>query len=103
MINITTSPVTKDWRASQEPLFSIDGTEYGIPVEVPTNVGLKALRKVAELGETAGTHWLMVFVLGQDAWDALEGCQELTRADLEAIQKIVRTKVFGDLEDQGKG
>lgn len=91
------------WRDDQEALFSLDGTEYTIPRSIPTNVGLKAMRKVAELGEIAGTHWLMVFVLGRTAWDALEACEDLSRADLEAVQTVVRQKVFGDQEAEGKG
>jgi hypothetical protein len=103
MITITTTGQAKDWRADREALFSIDGQEFTVPRQVPTNVGLKAMRKVAELGEAAGTQWLMVFILGQDAWDALEACEDLTRGDLEAIQTVVRTKVFGDQEAEGKG
>lgn len=104
MIEIkTTGQDPNAWRQDREPLFSIDGTEYTVPKIIPTAVGLKAMRKVAELGEIAGTQWLMVYLLGQPAWDALEGCLDLTRADLEAIQTIVRTKAFGDQEDQGKG
>lgn len=91
------------WRDDREPLFSIGGQEYTIPRVVPTNVGLKAMRQVADLGEVAGTHWLLVYLLGQDAWDALEGCEDLTREDLQAIQVVVRQKAFGDQEAEGKG
>jgi len=103
MIEIKTTGQAKNWRDEREPLFSIDGVEYTIPVSIPTNVGLRAMRKVAELGEIAGTQWLLVYLLGQDAWDALEGCADLTRADLTAIQEVVRTKAFGDQEAEGKG
>lgn len=103
MIEIKTTGQAKDWRVDREPLFSIDDQEYTVPRAIPTNVGLKAMRKVAELGEIAGTQWLMVYLLGQEAWDALEGCLDLTRADLLAIQVVVRDKAFGSLEEEGKG
>jgi hypothetical protein len=103
MIEIKSTGQAKDWRADREPLFSIDGVEFTVPRQVPTNVGLKAMRRVAELGEAAGTQWLMVFILGQDGWDALEKCDDLTRGDLEAIQTVVREKVFGSQEEEGKG
>lgn len=103
MITITTTGQAKDWRNDREPLFSIDGVEYTIPKSIPTNVGLKAMRRVAELGEIAGTQWLLVYLMGQDAWDALEKCEDLTREDLGAIQEVVRRKAFGDQEAEGKG
>lgn len=104
MINITTK---KDrdpnaWKAEREPIFSIDGREYTIPVTVPMNISLEAVDVAARLGESDATRWLMVTMLEVEGWDALRKCQDLEPADLRAVQEIIRQKVFGPLEDEGK-
>ena len=104
MIEITTTAQDPDaWKQDREPLFSIDGQAYTIPRNVPTRVGLKALRETAQLGEVAASYHVMVLMLGQDGYNALEGCPDLSKGDLEKIQTIIRKRVFGDLEEEGKG
>lgn len=105
MITITTN---KDrdpnaWKADREALFSIDGTEYTIPKAVPPNVALEAVELVSRMGEVAGTRELMVMMLGRAGWDALRTCGELAKEDLVAIQTAVRERVFGGMEEEGKG
>lgn len=102
MITITTKTERPDWKADREPIFSIDGVEYTIPKKVPTNVGLEAMEKVSELGGAAGTRWLMVLMLGQKGWDALRTCEDLEPADLQAVQEVIRTRVFAEVEPEGK-
>lgn len=103
MINITTTGTDPDaWKGNREPIFTIDGQEYTIPVEIPARISLMATRRLAELGEVAGGVWLMTFLLGQDGWDALEKCPDVTPADLKAIQAVIRQKTFGAMEEEGK-
>lgn len=104
MITIKSTGQEKDaWKADREPLFTIDDVEYTVPKKVPANVGLKAVDTVARLGEADGTRWLMVLMLGEDGWKALMDCDGLEASDLQAIQEVLRAKVFGDLEAEGKG
>lgn len=104
MITIKTTGQEKDaWKKDREDLFSIDDTTYSIPRKVPANVGLKAVDTVARLGEADGTRWLMIMMLGQEGWDALMAADGLEAEDLKAIQEVIRLKVFGDQEAEGKG
>jgi hypothetical protein len=104
MISIKSTGQEKDaWKGDREPLFTIDDQEYTVPKKVPANVGLRAVDTVARLGEADGTRWLMVLMLGEDGWKALMDCDGLEPADLQAIQEVLRAKVFGDLEAEGKG
>jgi hypothetical protein len=104
MITIQNTGQEKDaWKKEREPLFSIDGTEYTVPVRVPANVGLKAVDQVARLGEADGTRFLMILMLEEAGWKALMDCDALEAADLQAIQEVIREKVFGGLEAEGKG
>jgi hypothetical protein len=100
MITISSTPKAD---AGREPIFSIDGTEYTIPREVPASVGLEAIERTAQEGEAAGSRWLMIKLLGQEGYDALRTCQGLEKSDLAAVQRIIREKVFGPEEGEGKG
>lgn len=99
MIKINTTPLPDD----REEIFSIDDVPYTAPREVPKSVTLKALRKVREEGEAAATSWIMDEVLGKDAVRALENCKTLREEDLGAVIAVVRGKVFGFMEEEGKG
>lgn len=104
MITIKTSGQEKDaWKKDREVLFTIDDQEYTVPVKVPANVGLRAVDTVARMGEADGTRWLMILMLGDEGWKALMDCDDLEPDDLQAIQEVIRQKVFGHLEAEGKG
>jgi hypothetical protein len=96
---VTTTPVNED----REALFSIDGTTYTIPVEVPGNLALQAIERTRYESETAVTAWIMEQVLGRDAYRALLDCPHVKPSQLKAITMICREKVMGDLEEEGKG
>jgi hypothetical protein len=81
-----------------EVLFTIDGTEYRVPKEVPPITGLRALDIIADEGEAPGLRWLLQEVLGQDGYDALLACPSITSKQLGQIMTVVRDKAMGDLE-----
>ena len=99
MITISTSPVTTE----REPIFSIDGTEYTIPREVPGSLALQAMERTRTNGEVSATAWLMEEMLGADGYRALRECPTVRRDEVQAITRIIRDRVFGDLEEEGKG
>jgi hypothetical protein len=100
MISIST---TQSVNADREPLFSIDGTEYTIPVEVPPAVTLQAIERVRTEGEAAATAWIMNELLGADGWKALRECVQVNKAQLSAIMEVCRAKAYGAMEEEGKG
>lgn len=100
MIEISTANKISE---ETEPLFSIDGTVYTIRREFPASVSLKMLAILRDKGEAAAVAWAMDTALGRTAVKALEECESLTNSDLKAIVEIVRIKVQGELETEGKG
>jgi hypothetical protein len=100
MISIST---TQHVNEEREPLFSIDGTEYTIPVEVPPAMGLEAMEKTRTEGEAPATAWIMRELLGVEGWKALRECKQVNRAQMAAIMQVCRDRVFGGMEEEGKG
>ena len=78
------------------PLFSIDGTEYTMPAEVPGNVGLQVTDIWADEGEAAGTKWLMIELLGEDGYLALRECKTITKAQMRQVIQILVRHALGD-------
>lgn len=99
MIEINTQTKISDER---EEIFSIDGKAYTIPKEVPGWISLEALEITARQGEALATRWLMIEMLGQEGWDALRTCKALEPHHIRAVQEVIRLKVYGAEEDQGK-
>lgn len=89
--------------AGRQPLFYIDDREYSIPVDVPAWYGLEAMEKTATMSEVEATRWVMIEMLGQEGWDALRTCKTITKPEMAAMQQVVRTLVFGEQEEEGKG
>lgn len=100
---ITLSSAEKKAPVGRKPIFSIDGQEYTVPVDVPGWMALEYVEKAATEGEAVATRWVMVQVLGQAGYDALRGFKALEKSDLAAIQKIIRELVMGETEEEGKG
>lgn len=94
LIEITTStePV------ATEPLFSIDGVVYSMPVEVPGNVALGYLEQMRQGGEAVAIAWALEQVLGEKAYQALVNCKSLQPHQLSAIMTIVTERIMGALE-----
>jgi hypothetical protein len=83
------------------PLFYIGDTEYTIPKEIPKGVALQYLRHAAEVGHELATAPLLVRVLGEDAYMALEQSKGLKDAQLEQIVDIIIKLALGDQEEKG--
>jgi hypothetical protein len=83
------------------PLFYIGDTEYTIPKEIPKGVALQYLRHAAEVGHELATAPLLVRVLGEDAYMALERSKGLKDDQLEQIVDIIIKLALGDQEEKG--
>jgi hypothetical protein len=101
-LNITTK-AQPDATQERETAFTIDDREYTVPVEVDSSVGMMATDLMATQGEPAAVRYIMIQLLGKDAYQRLIREKGLSREDLKAIQIILREKVFGAEEDQGNG
>jgi hypothetical protein len=80
------------------PLFYIGDTEYTIPTRIPKGVALQYLRQAGERGHELATAPLLIRVLGEDAYEALEKSKALTDEQLEAIVDIIVGQALGRQE-----
>lgn len=87
----------------REKLFEIDGKEYTIPVELGGEIGLRATRLAEEKGEIAAELFVIDQTIGREAYDALCAVENLPKTTLSAIMSVCREKVFGGMEQEGKG
>jgi hypothetical protein len=78
-----------------EPAFTIDGTVFSVPVEVPAQVAIRYMDHCRKKGENWGLSWLLEKVLGTAAYEALLEV-DLEDDELIAVAKIVQSKVLGD-------
>lgn len=82
------------------PLFYIGDAEYTIPREIPPGVALQYLRHARESGHELATPPLLVRVLGEDAYMALEQSKAMTEEQLERIVKLIIDLALGQAEKQ---
>jgi hypothetical protein len=84
------------------PLFYIGETEYTIPRKVPPGIGLTYLRHAAEIGHELASVPVLIEVLGEDAYRALEESKALEKEQLDRIVGIVVKRSLGTQEKEGK-
>jgi hypothetical protein len=84
------------------PLFYIGDDEYTIPKRIRRGVGLKYLRHAAEIGHELASVPLLIDVLGEDAYKALEDSRELEAEQLNEIVDIIVRQSLGKQEEEGK-
>lgn len=87
----------------REDLFEIDGTKYTIPVEIGAEIGLRATKVATEEGELAATMFIVEHTIGMDAYNALCAVEGLPKKVLSGILAVCREKVFGGMDEEGKG
>lgn len=85
------------------PLFSVDGTEYGMLADIPATLAIEAAEYVARHGGAAGLAYVLRRVCGDAAVEALYGA-EVSMADIRKLERIAQDHVLGALEeDEGPG
>ncbi|MEU7416699.1 hypothetical protein [Streptomyces antibioticus] len=80
------------------PLFYIGDTEYTIPREIAPGVALQYLRQARESGHELATPPLLIRVLGEDAYMALEQSKAVTEPQLERIVKTIVDLALGQAD-----
>jgi hypothetical protein len=80
---------------AMEPAFTINGTVFSTPAEVPAQVAVRYMDHCRKKGDNWGLSWLLEEVLGADAYEAFLTFN-LKDDHLVAIAKIVQSKVMGD-------
>ncbi|MFF4552708.1 hypothetical protein [Streptomyces sp. NPDC001422] len=91
-----------DVEEERVPLFYIGDDEYTIPKSIPKGIALQYLRQAAEIGHELATAPLLIRVLGQDAYTALEESKALDGEQLESIVDIIVAQALGKQEKEGK-
>jgi hypothetical protein len=91
-----------DIEEERVPLFYIGDDEYTIPKDIPKGVALQYLRQAADVGHELATAPLLIRVLGEDAYTALEQSKAMTGDQLEAIVDIIIKQALGRQEKEGK-
>ena len=86
-----------------EEIFTLDGVTYTGRKEIPGSWTLQCLEVEASQGATAAALWAARKVLGPEALKALTTSDSVTQADIRQVFEIVRLKVTGPMEDEGKG
>ena len=92
----------EDVEEERVPLFYIGETEYTIPRKVPPGIGLTYLRHAAEIGHELASVPVLIEVLGEDAYRALEESKALEKEQLDEIVGIVVKRSLGKQEKEGK-
>lgn len=80
------------------PLFYIGDDEYTIPKHIPRGVALQYLRQAGELGHELATPPLLIRVLGEEAYTALEQSKALEDEQLERIVQLIIDLALGEGE-----
>lgn len=85
-----------------EPLFRLNGEEYLIPATPSAGMALGYLELQTKMGPDAAIHWMMVEMLGEEAYDVLKTHPSLKRETLDQIIQRVEKKVLGGMQGKGK-
>jgi hypothetical protein len=97
-------PADEDVEEERVPLFYIGDTEYTVPREIPPGAALQYLRQARESGHELATPPLLIRVLGEEAYMALEQSRAVKEDQLERIVKLIVDLALGQAEKkEGKG
>lgn len=88
--------------AEREPLFSLGGKVYTIPVVVPVVDVLHYGDLWMEQGVTAALMFALRSTLGEDGYRALLGHRKLKQSHMDAIFKVVQGKFDGSEDPKGR-
>lgn len=80
------------------PLFYIGTAEYTIPKSIPPGAALEYLRRAGEQGSEIATPPLLIRVLGEEAYLALEQSKAITEDQLEQIVQLIVDLAMGRKE-----
>jgi hypothetical protein len=84
------------------PFFYIGDDEYTIPKVIPPGVALQFMREAREHGRELAAAPLLIRVLGEDAYQALEESKSLSDDQMEWIINKVLDLALGRKKQGGK-
>jgi hypothetical protein len=84
------------------PLFYIGDTEYTAPKEISRGPILKYLRLAGEIGPEPAAPQLLIRVLGEESYMALEESDALTEEQFDAIVNEIIKRGMGPGEGKAK-
>lgn len=93
----------EDVEEERVPLFYIGDDEYTVPREIAPGAALQYLRQARESGHELATPPLLIRVLGEDAYMALEQSKAVTEDQLEKIVKLIVDLALGQAEKKKEG
>jgi hypothetical protein len=84
----------------RELLFSIDDTEYTIPVKPPAHIGIDASKMIVEGDGSTRTgmdaeEFVMREMLGEEGFAALIACEQVSLEDYKHLLTIVTDRAMG--------
>ncbi|MEV6648059.1 hypothetical protein [Amycolatopsis sp. NPDC051371] len=82
--------------ADREPLFTIGGTTYTIPKQVPPSWSMKAYKIATEQGEAEALAFAAEKLLTDEAWEALQECETVTPSAWEKILNALVDRILPD-------
>lgn len=92
-----------DAPADRVVLFYVDDEPYTIPKKISRGHGLRFLRTMRRQGEAIAAQELMETLIGEDGYEALMNCDDLTDEDLDKIMDRLRDEALGAVEDETGG
>jgi hypothetical protein len=81
-------------------VFSIDGVEYHMPAHPPANIGLRFTDIIGTEGGPAAQAWLFREMLGDDGYEALLECEDITDEQIEKIGEMVGDVALAAAKDK---
>ncbi|MEV4604803.1 hypothetical protein AB0K15_46570 [Amycolatopsis sp. NPDC049253] len=82
--------------ADREPLFTIGGTTYTIPKQVPPSWSVKAFTIATEQGETAALAFAAEKLLTPEAWTAFSECETVTESAMRTVLQALMDRILPD-------
>lgn len=95
-------PANEDTVEERVPLFYIGDDEYTIPKKIPPGAALQFMREAREHGRELAAAPLLVRVLGEDAYLALEESKALEEDQMKWIVDKVLDLALGREKQGGK-
>lgn len=83
--------------AEREVLFTIDGTEYTVPRQVPAGAALQYIELGGSFAADQAILFALRYALGDEGYEALRGYKALTNEHLAKVIAAVRAKFDGAL------
>lgn len=95
-IRIAADPVDEE----RIPIFYIGDDEYTIPKDIPPGVALEYLRVAGDVGQEMAAPKLLVRVLGEEAYTALEQSRGCTQEQLQQVVSLIVDLSLGRTENK---